>query len=64
MTYAQVIVEAAKKSKVSAIHLAVRLRQEKGTSNDELGKGVSTKDGSHFYQANGDGNTVYYNFLT
>lgn len=63
MTYAQVIVEAAKKSKVSAIHLAVRLRQEKGTSNDELGKGVSTKDGSHFYQANGDGNTVYYNFF-
>lgn len=63
MTYAQVIVEAAKKSKVSAIHLAVRLRQEKGTSNDELGKGVSTKDGSHFYQANGDGNAVYYNFF-
>lgn len=63
MTYAQVIVEAAKKSKVSAIHLAVRLRQEKGTSNDELGKGVSTKDGSNFYQANGDGNTVYYNFF-
>lgn len=63
MTYAQVIVEAAKKSKVSAIHLAVRLRQEKGTSNDELGKGVSTKDGSHFYQANGDDNTVYYNFF-
>jgi len=63
MTYAQVIVEAAKKSKVSAIHLAVRLRQEKGTSNDELGEGVSTKDGSHFYQANGDGNTVYYNFF-
>lgn len=63
MTYARVIVEAAKKSKVSAIHLAVRLRQEKGTSNDELGKGVSTKDGSHFYQANGDGNAVYYNFF-
>lgn len=63
MTYAQVIVEAAKKSKVSAIHLAVRLRQEKGTSNDELGKGVSTKDGSHFYQANGNGNAVYYNFF-
>lgn len=63
MTYAQVIVEAAKKSKVSAIHLAVRLRQEKGTSNDELGKGVSTKDGSHFYQANGHGNAVYYNFF-
>lgn len=63
MTYAQVIVEAAKKSKVSAIHLAVRLRQEKGTSNDELGKGVSTKDGSHFYQANGDSNAVYYNFF-
>ncbi len=63
MTYAQVIVEAAKKSKVSAIHLAIRLRQEKGTSNDELGKGVSTKDGSNFYQANGDGNTVYYNFF-
>lgn len=63
MTYAQVIVEAAKKSKVSAIHLAVRLRQEKGTSNDELGKGVSTKDGSHFYQANGDANAVYYNFF-
>lgn len=63
MTYAQVIVEAAKKSKVSAIHLAVRLRQEKGTSNDELGKGVSTKDGSHFYQANGVGNAVYYNFF-
>lgn len=63
MTYAQVIVEAAKKSKVSAIHLAVRLRQEKGTSNDELGKGVSTKDGSHFYQANGYDNAVYYNFF-
>ena len=63
MTYAQVIVEAAKKSKVSAIHLAVRLRQEKGTSNDELGKGVSTKNGSYFYQANGDGNAVYYNFF-
>lgn len=63
MTYAQVIVEAAKKSKVSAIHLAVRLRQEKGTSNDELGKGVSTKDGSHFYQANSDDNAVYYNFF-
>ena len=63
MTYAQVIVKAAKESKVSAIHLAVRLRQEKGTSNDELGKGVSTKDGSNFYQANGDGNTVYYNFF-
>ena len=63
MTYAQVIVEAAKKSKVSAIHLAVRLRQEKGTSNDELGKGVSTRNGSYFYQANGDGNAVYYNFF-
>lgn len=63
MTYAQVIVQAAKESKVSAIHLAVRLRQEKGTSNDELGKGVSTKDGSNFYQANGDGNKVYYNFF-
>ena len=63
MTYAQVIVAAAKKAKVSAVHLAVRLVQEKGTSNDELGKGVSTKDGKNFYQANGDGNTVYYNYF-
>ena len=62
-TYAQVILDAAKNAGVSAMHLAIRLVQEKGTSNDKLGKGVSTQDGTNFYQANGDGNTVYYNFF-
>lgn len=62
-TYAQVIFEAAKNAKVSAMHLAVRLVQEKGTSNDKLGKGVSTSDGVNFYPANGNGRPVYYNFF-
>lgn len=62
-TYAQVIVDAAKAAKVSAVHLAVRLIQEKGTSNDELGKGVITTDGKHFTQATGKEKTIYYNFF-
>ena len=64
-TYAQVICDAAKKSGVSAIHLAVRIMYEKGTSNDTLGSGVSTKDGTTFY-ANPwgqDGSQAYYNFF-
>lgn len=62
-TFAQVIYDAAKNAKVSAMHLAVRLVQEKGTGNDKLGKGVSTDDGVNFYPANGNGQTVYYNYF-
>lgn len=60
-TYAQVIIEAAKKVQVSPVHLAIRLRSEKGVDNDILGKGVATDDGKNFRAAKSDDKVVYYN---
>lgn len=60
-TYAQVIIEAAKKVQVSPVHLAIRLRSEKGVGNDILGKGVATDDGKNFRAAKSDDKVVYYN---
>lgn len=63
MTYAQVIVEAAKDAKVSAVHLAVRLIQEKGINNDVLGKGVVSSDGKTYTAATGKEKVIYYNYF-
>lgn len=62
-TYYQTIRYAAKQSGVSAMHLAIRLRQEKGVNNDILGSGVAEKaDGTFRAAVKGDTN-VYYNFF-
>lgn len=69
-TYAKVIADAAKKYNVSALHLASRLRLEKGTSNDVLGKGVvrvyDSKAKKYIYrapEASDSGLQKYYNYF-
>ena len=63
-TYAQVIVDAAKKTGISALHIATRLRSEKGTNNDELGKGVVlSSDGKNYKVADGTEKVIYYNYF-